>query len=567
MADLVPLSRWHQIAPENLIAVDRGAELNRSMLASGVSRWLAALRRFDGNRWAVYHGDTFEFLCILLALWQLGRTACIAGDNRPGTAARLADYMDGLAGEFESRDALRADSGDDEPGEVEWQVVEAEFPALEIYTSGSTGEPKSIVKTMQQIEREIDTLESCWPGDRRTVLLSTVSHQHLYGMTFALFWPFSRGCAFERYSCELIEDIYFKAGFYDRFALVSSPSHLGRLGNTIDWDSLAPGCDYVLSSAAPLAREDSLAVGRLFDVPVREIYGSSETGAVAWRIQRRDEPDALWRPLPGVGLQANAAGGLRVNSSYQEAPGHMDLPDRVEFVGTGGFRLLGRQDSIVKVEGKRVSLAAIEQCLVSHSWVKQARALILERVRVETAVVMQLSKAGQASLQGRGRRAMIDEFRRLLQQDFEAVVIPRRWRFVETLPYNRQGKLPLDSLRGLFERDAVIWPQILGRQLDDAGISLHCRIPAQLLYFDGHMPGRPILPGIVQVHWAESYGREWLPVRGRFERLEVLKFQQVILPENQITISLAWDDEKGKLSFRYESDKGVHSSGRICFRR
>ncbi len=525
---------------------------------------MAALRQQSGKRWGVFHSDSFEYLSILLALWQLKRTACIPSDNRPGTITRLQNELDGLVGEFDNAQALTTTQKGklDDAG---WILPQAQSIALEIYTSGSTGAPKSIHKTMDQLESESAAIESLWPSQAGTVILATVSHQHIFGMTFGLFWPFSSGRAFETRFCEFNEDVRFKAGLYQRFALVSSPSHLGRFSDSIDWAGIANRCEYVVSSAAPLAREDSLQVGRLLLAPVREIYGSSETGAIASRIQLPNQIDASWHALPGVSLESTDSGTLKLGSPYLGDLDYYELPDRVAFDNDGGFSLLGRVDSIVKVEGKRVSLTAIEQLLQQSDCVKLVKALTIERSRVETAIVMQLSPVGQSLLQSRGRRALISEFRQILLQSFEAVVIPRRWRFVDEMPFNRQGKLPLDNLRALFAKNELIWPQILEREIEQNQASMQCLIPPQLLYFDGHMPGRPILPGVVQVHWAENYGRDFFAIKGHFERLERVKFQQVILPDYQVTLTLTYNEENRKLGFRYESDRGVHSSGRICF--
>jgi len=550
---------------EHSVAVNQSMVVDRQALESRVCCWVAALQQHRGNRWAVYHTDSFEFLCILLALWQLKRTACIPSDNRPGTTSRLRSELDGLAGEFDDARTVRADAGSSAARDTAWIVPDQDSIVLEIYTSGSTGTPKLISKTINQLERESEVIESLWPSQADTVILSTVTHQHIFGMTFGLFWPFSSGRAFETRCCEFNEDVRFKAGHYDRFALVSSPSHLGRFSRSIDWATIAGRCEYVVSSAAELAREDSLEVGRLLGAPIREIYGSSETGAVAWRIQQPDQAEASWHALPGNSVEPNVNGTLTLKSSYLGEPGGYELPDWAEFNNDGGFRLLGRADSIVKVEGKRVSLAAIEQRLHSSEQVKHVKALTIERVRVETAIVMQLSLAGQKLLHAKGRRALIKEFREMLLQSFEAVVIPRRWRFVDEMPFNGQGKLPLDILRALFVKTELIWPQLLEREIGANQANLQCLIPQQLLYFDGHMQDRPILPGIAQVHWAQHYGREFFQIKGHFLRLEVVKFKQVILPGQRVGIALGYNEDNGKLSFRYESDRGVHSSGRICF--
>lgn len=564
MATLIPLSRWVEYPADHRVAVNLGKPILKRELESRVAGWVAVLRRRSGSRWAVYHGDSCEFLAILLALWQLGRTACIPSDNRPATVERLTRHLDGLVGEFGPQfEALAADP-DADGVDLDPDALEPGLAAMEIYTSGSTGDPRAIVKTIEQLEREIESIENLWPGANDNVVLATVSHQHFYGMTFGLLWPFSSGRAFESRFCELVEDIPFKAGHYERFALVSSPSHLSRFGSGIDWAAIAGRCDYVVSSAAPLARADSIHVSGLLQAPVREIYGSSETGAIAWRIQAGSEPDAAWRALPGVIFEPMEDLGARIRSPYQGAAG-FELQDRLQFEDGGGFRLLGRTDSIVKVEGKRVSLAAIERRLAGHDWLRQARALVIERARVESAVVAQLTDAGRQALQALGRKRFIDDLRALLLQEFEAVVVPRRWRFVDAMPYNRQGKLPLESLRALFAREGVVRPQILRHEIGQRELSLQCLIPRDLVYFDGHMPDNPVLPGIVQLHWAQLYGRELLSVSGDFERLEAVKFQQVIRPHYEVEMNLVYHADAGKLKFRFESARGVHSSGRICY--
>ena len=70
--------------------------------------------------------------------------------------------------------------------------------------------------------------------------------------------------------------------------------------------------------------------------------------------------------------------------------------------------------------------------------------------------------------------------------------------------------------------------------------------------FQGHFPGQPILPGVVQVDWALRLGAELFGPLGDFRALEHLKFQATIGPEEAVTLRLAWDADQRLLAFEYE---------------
>jgi 3-hydroxymyristoyl/3-hydroxydecanoyl-(acyl carrier protein) dehydratase len=89
--------------------------------------------------------------------------------------------------------------------------------------------------------------------------------------------------------------------------------------------------------------------------------------------------------------------------------------------------------------------------------------------------------------------------------------------------------------------------------------------PRDLLYFDGHFPDRPILPGVVQVHWVIYYGRQCFDLPPSFRSIHGLKFQRVISPEMPFTLELVHEPAKCSLSFKINSDLGSHAHGRILF--
>src|SRR6218665_3949115 len=124
--------------------------------------------------------------------------------------------------------------------------------------------------------------------------------------------------------------------------------------------------------------------------------------------------------------------------------------DRGEPAGLHGFRLLGRADRIVKIEEKRVSLDAMEQQLLKTPWVQEAKALVVDTpIGARVGVVAVLTPAGREQVQ-RGQRILLDLLRTTLASGVQAVALPRRWRFVDALPVNAQGKSPEALLRALF---------------------------------------------------------------------------------------------------------------------
>ena len=92
---------------------------------------------------------------------------------------------------------------------------------------------------------------------------------------------------------------------------------------------------------------------------------------------------------------------------------------------------------------------------------------------------------------------------------------------------------------------------------------LALKVPTNLEYFKGHFPQAPILPGVVQLHWAVEYSQKLLKQPELVVKdIEVLKFQVVIVPEQELTLTIRKKSEH-KFQFVYQSSRGQHASGRV----
>lgn len=550
-----------------------GAPVGVAELRARMGAWRALALRTPGANAALYLEDSLEFAAALLGAWQAGKTVWLSADTLDASCAALARSVDCFLGEFPARWAPLQPALDDACA-LPWTGLDAGFAALVVHTSGSTGEPQAIPKKLAQLTSEIATLEALFgPAMGDADIIATVSHQHIYGLLFKVLWPLAAGRAIHASSVAYPEQLAQMLG-QRQCVLVASPAHLKRLPSHLDWRAAAASLRAVFSSGGPLAPDASVAAGQLLGQVPSEIYGSSETGGVAWRRHHPGSPGA-WEALPGVAWRIDPASGrLEVRSPHLADDAWLELEDRVNNAPGGRFLLLGRGDRLVKIEEKRISLDAIEAGLLASGFAVEARVIVCPERAGERQVLAAFvvpSDSGRALLDAEGKQALNALLRAHLGRVVEAVALPRRWRYLDQLPLNPQGKTThaqLLALLGVGDARPRV-PQV--RLVEHDGSQdiqralLELVVPSTLFYFDGHFTQAPVLPGVVQVDWAIRYGREHFAVAPGFRGIHALKFQQVVRPDVPFQLELKYDSASCTLHFRYFSDAGQHAGGRILF--
>lgn len=530
MADLLTLDR---LPPE---------------VAAHAARWRGVVRACAGQRLALAAEDRLSFTGALLAAWAEGRQVVLPGDTLPATVQALRPHVDAFLGDFPGGVAPG------EPVEAPMPRLDPEAEALVVFTSGSTGQPLAIPKRLRQLADEVRGLEACF-GPRLpkgAAVVATVSHQHIYGLLFAVLWPLATGriLTSKRYEFpEQLEPVFVAR----QTVLVTSPAHLKRLPSGQAWAGRPVA---IFSSGGPLSVDAAAHTQQLLGVAPFEVYGSSETGGIAWRTWEAP----TWAPLPGVEWRLGDDGALEVRSPHLPDREWFRTADRAQAEGRG-FVLQGRADRIAKVEEKRVSLDALERELVASGLLSAARVVVLGERRVELGVVG-VPTADGLTLLRRGKKALVDVLKGQLKAAVELVALPRRFRFVDQLPANAQGKVTQAALELLFAPERPT-PEWLERA--SARAVLTCAIPASLRCLDGHFPGQPIVPGVAQLDWALAFGREVFPLPGEVRRLDALKFQAIMRPGDDVRLELDWNTERAVLAFRFSGARGVYSSGRAVF--
>ncbi len=413
------------------VARDGDAISTLGQLRRDVAHNVTRLEHMGVRRGLLVCDDSYWFLVGLLSLLHGECRVVVPPNGRAGTRRSLAAEFDAEVTDGEgSPDAcvLRL-----EPGAAARLLppFDDAREALSFFTSGSSGDPKHVVKSVGLLDAENRVLEQLW-GDRlgRAAVLGTVTHQHVFGMAFKVLWPVAAGRCFLAPVHGSWEDML--AALPAGATIVSSPAHLSRL------DGLAPVADAVrpraiYSAGAPLPQDAADAAVRIFGVAPIDIFGSTETGAIAWRSGTDQPPD--W--------QALVAGAA-----------WCQLADRVVPLEAGRFRFEGRADRVTKVEGKRVSLSQLERQIVALPWISDVAVVTITTHRACLGAFAALSELGQREFDRLGKFRFVRMLRQELANFQEAAVLPRRWRFVDRLPTDAMGKRRESEFRTLLQERA-----------------------------------------------------------------------------------------------------------------
>jgi acyl-coenzyme A synthetase/AMP-(fatty) acid ligase len=304
-----------------------------------------------------------------------------------------------------------------------------------IFTSGSTGKPQAHTMTFWRMHKcAIAEAERMWEvvGEPCSVL-GTVPPQHMFGLEATVLLPIFGGGQFSARQPFFAADVASAlAELPEPRLLVSTPFHLRKL---MDAQIALPRVSAVLSATAPLSLELAKEVEAQLNAPMVEIYGSTETGALA---TRRPTLGADWETYSGITLLQDHD-QIRAFADHFETP--QTLNDVVELLSPTRFRLLGRNSDMINIVGKRNSLAFLNQLLVSLPGVEDGVFCMQESGSTERAPRL-VAFVVAPHLTGAGILAG-------LRQHIDPVFLPRPLVFLDTLARDASGKIAASTLAEL----------------------------------------------------------------------------------------------------------------------
>jgi acyl-coenzyme A synthetase/AMP-(fatty) acid ligase len=304
-----------------------------------------------------------------------------------------------------------------------------------LFTSGSTGLPQAHHKTWGKlIDNALAGATALGLLQAPMNIVGTVPAQHSYGFESTFLLALHGGCSLYSGKPFYPQDIVNALAAVPRpRLLVTTPFHLSTL---LAADLPIPPVDLLLSATAPLSAELAGRAETCCTAPVREIYGSTESGQLA---SRRTIDGPRWQLLPGVTLSSD---GEQTFAEDGHVEGRVPLGDRIEAHDDGGFTLLGRHSDLINIAGKRTSLAWLNHQIASIAGVTDAAFFLPDEDADATVTRLAAFVVAPALTRNQLLQA--------LRQRIDPVFLPRPLVFVDSLPRNSTGKLPRQALQALY---------------------------------------------------------------------------------------------------------------------
>ncbi len=341
------------------------------------------------------------------------------------------------------------------------------------YSSGSTGKPKRVCRTQKNLYHQALNCTATLNITASDNILAIVPMFHAYGLGECLLAAARTGATL------IILEQFFKESYAIEMPFIFRRPRVLELIEK-DKVTVLPGVPYIFSILAgtpPEAKADlsslrlCISAGNFlskdifdkflmrFGIPLRQLYGCTEAGAVAINLDSEAELnyDSIGLPMKNVEILVmdeegnevpNGTPGEIVIKSQTLTRGYHNLPEVNKeafrcghfFTGDlgkkdekGRLYLTGRKKIFIDTGGQKVDPLEVEKVLTSHPKVEEAVVVGVKEIFSEGELIKAVIVAA-----GNCTEEEIISYCREQIADFK---IPRRVEFRQQLPKNPLGKV------------------------------------------------------------------------------------------------------------------------------
>ena len=548
----------------------------------------------EKQNWVLWEENSYDFICILFALLSCGHDVILPGSVKALDSIRRENNQTRFVGRTIPAHFNPCAIPENKAGALHSDLRFSEsiqWGRVIFCSSGSSGNSKFIIKTVDQLYLEVSQFSENWRPADNALFVALVPHCHIYGLTFGYLLPLMTGsCIYQTIKSGLLgalESITTSKKIDELIAIVS-PAFGKQSGQILEQchdgalmsDKKIAQVSRVFCAGGRLDRDSAANLLHSFQCDITEIFGSTETGAVAYRLhslENSQEDETYWTLLDNIHAKIMPKSGSGMEDSTSIGPvsfwgGHVggsvsspETPgDEVQFKNCRQFCLLGRNNEICKIEGKRVSIPQVIALLEKCAFVQRVLVLATEKNNREMLLVgAVLSETGLENYRINGKYHTDKYIKNHLGDFLDPVVIPRSIRYLDTIPETEMSKISREVVRALLInplRDE--YPIVNDTTITKNACQLTLDIPVDLKYFRGHFSSRPIVPGVILLHWVYYYVGKYTAIELDQSTVKQLKFSKPVGPGEKLILSLLISNTNVK--FLYSGvDKNRYSSGEI----
>ncbi|MDR2597596.1 MAG: AMP-binding protein [Treponema sp.] len=515
----------------------------------GTAKLRAQIETVKSDKWLLYCDDYWFFLLAFTSLLQCKKEVLLSANTGASYIAEIRNtdtgtipFLTDLEFSNDSKpentffiSAMLENTADNIKGiERELPPINGDETSIIMFTSGSTGKPKAVKQRLIEFENDNLFILSKWGEefpDRK--LCSTVNQHHIYGLLFSILLPFTSGIPFRRQRILFPEE--FEKLIDVKYMIISVPAFLKRAVEIEKSENLNLVSPWIFTSGGLLDFDTAQKTSRVFGFWPVEIYGSTETSGIAWRSS---DKGSQWTVFDNARISCNKEGCLLIQSPYIKEPAGFETADLAEIIDEEHFILKGRLDSFVKIEEKRVSLLEMENRILESGLAADVCIIAMEERRQYLAAAVVFNDNGKEKFSCLEKQKINNFWKEYLLQYFDNTVIPKKWRYLETLPVNTQGKKNKEEIKSLFTSDGM---SVIEKT--DNSVILEFTILGTSPYFDGHFPEFQILPAVGQIDLIMKCASKHFGTGICLSHIKRIKFTGLIRPDAHLFIKIEKNDK------------------------
>ncbi len=286
-------------------------------------------------------------------------------------------------------------------------------PVAVMFTADSLGDPKGVMRTVENLTAVTDNTVAALGIDDQSRILTAVPLFHAYGWDIGLLPTLRTGATMfleEEISARRVAKLLRE---HSIDILPGTPAMYAELSKLPTAKPLKIENPRYLSSGSTLEQEVADTFRNKYKISILSCYHSTEAGVISIDTTAK-APDSVGKPVDGIEVKLTGEKGRKVAAGkegllwikgkslspmsigpYKDTEAAITKKKGAVAIGEfgkgGWFRtgdvgkldragrifLAGREDDVVKVDGKRVALGEVEGCLESFPKVLEAQAMVV----------------------------------------------------------------------------------------------------------------------------------------------------------------------------------------------